>query len=374
MEKQVPSIVAELLYHHDCVIIPGFGGFVARHVPASVHPGLHSVFPPSKSVLFNKNLVNNDGLLANALIEQLNLSYTNAVNLIGNFAEECHRQLHQNLRLEMDNIGVLYLDTEKNIQFEPQADMNYLLHSFGLSAVYAHPVAVPETKVVEIKEKAVEKFVDRKEVINEKISADKRTRTRRLVAAAIASPFVIGLAFLLSTSVAPKNSVLAGLNPFGSHSKAEYKEGKYNLRKLAEQSKKEFYAVEEDEKIILNENGHGTLTLNENMKNIVFVYVKAIDPEADKTKVQTHKKNTYNSSNQNVSGSFQVVLGCFSVKDNAERLVHNLNSQNINAGISGVNNKGLFVVSAGGFDTKDSAKGLLENLRSSYPNAWIMAK
>ncbi|MBC7862482.1 MAG: HU-CCDC81 and SPOR domain-containing protein [Bacteroidia bacterium] len=370
MEKQIPVLVAEMLYHHDCVIIPGFGGFVARHVPSFMHPGLHTVHPPSKSVLFNKNLVNNDGLLANGLIEKFNFSYPKAVAFITQFAEDCHRQLHQNLRLEMENIGVLYLDAEKNIQFEPRADLNYLLQSFGLSEVYAHPVLQ-----VEIKPKEKEEvFKDRKADFDraqsdktEKSVVARRTRMRKLVAVAVAAPFVLGLAFLLSTGVAPKNSALADMNPFRTKEKPHYTQGRYTPKKIKEKENPAFNQIE------LSSDGTAKIVISEDPRNIVFVFVKDIDPAKDKTNVKNKIKNLPYSK-KHVSGNFQVILGCFGVKDNADRLVQNLNSRNINAGISGVNNNGLYVVSAGGFDTKDSANVLLNSIRQSYPSAWIMAK
>jgi hypothetical protein len=362
MEKQVSVFVAELLYSHDCVIIPGFGGFVARHVPSFIHPGLHTVHPPSKSVLFNKNLVNNDGLLANSMIEKFNISYTEAVERISKFAEDCHRTLHQNLRLELENIGVLYLDTEKNIQFEPKEDLNFLIKSFGLSPVYAQPVLTEDTQT----KKPEVNFADRKVVIEPVIKPSSRVRTRVLLY--VGAPLALALLFLLGTNVAPKNSAFASLNPFGSKEQGRYSEGKFMMKKFKEKDAA-------DTKIILNENGTGQLTLSGSMKNIVFVYVNET-AEKDKTRVKKDLTNNFSwiSKKQNVSGNYQVVIGCFMEKDNAERLVHNLHSRNINAGISGVNARGLYVVSTGGFDTRDSATVLLNNVRQSFPSAWVMRK
>ena len=67
--------VCELLRAHDCVILPGFGGFVSGYAPASVHPVTHVFQPPHKHVLFNRNLKTDDGLLLNRLLPNLLLSY-----------------------------------------------------------------------------------------------------------------------------------------------------------------------------------------------------------------------------------------------------------------------------------------------------------
>jgi hypothetical protein len=62
-EMQLNKQIIDLLFEHDCVIIPGFGGFVAQYSSASFEEISQSFVPPSKSILFNKNLINNDGLL-----------------------------------------------------------------------------------------------------------------------------------------------------------------------------------------------------------------------------------------------------------------------------------------------------------------------
>ena len=79
MEK-VDKHISELLYQHDCVIVPEFGGFVANYCSAKIHPTQHTFTPPSKSIVFNSNLKNNDGLLANhiALAENTNYPEANA--------------------------------------------------------------------------------------------------------------------------------------------------------------------------------------------------------------------------------------------------------------------------------------------------------
>ena len=59
----VSFFISELLYKHDCVILPGFGGFVTQFVPAKIHPINHTFYPPSKNILFNSKLTRDDGLL-----------------------------------------------------------------------------------------------------------------------------------------------------------------------------------------------------------------------------------------------------------------------------------------------------------------------
>ena len=68
-----------VLQKKDCVIIPDFGGFVANYLPARLDETSNRIFPPSKHLLFNKNLINNDGLLAHRISAEEGVSYESAL-------------------------------------------------------------------------------------------------------------------------------------------------------------------------------------------------------------------------------------------------------------------------------------------------------
>ena len=60
---ELSGYIGDLLQKHNCVIVPEFGGFIANYKSAVIDTVNNRINPPSKSVLFNPNLVNNDGLL-----------------------------------------------------------------------------------------------------------------------------------------------------------------------------------------------------------------------------------------------------------------------------------------------------------------------
>ena len=63
MKKSVSYYISELLFLHDCVIIPDFGGFIGKKRSAILNTTTGTLNPPSKQIVFNKNLNANDGLL-----------------------------------------------------------------------------------------------------------------------------------------------------------------------------------------------------------------------------------------------------------------------------------------------------------------------
>ena len=68
---EINQIIKELLQLHDCVIFPNLGGFVAQYSPANFDEKKSVLSPPHKQILFNKNLVNNDGLLVMPLHKKI---------------------------------------------------------------------------------------------------------------------------------------------------------------------------------------------------------------------------------------------------------------------------------------------------------------
>jgi low affinity Fe/Cu permease len=136
----ISRYISELLHEHDCVIIPGFGGFVCSYHPAEIHPGQHSFHPPSKRILFNKELKTNDGLLANHIAVKEKSSFNEALHKIEEEAHEMNRCLEEGERINLLHIGVLYADNQGNIQFDQDTTVNYLKEAFGLATFISPPI------------------------------------------------------------------------------------------------------------------------------------------------------------------------------------------------------------------------------------------
>src|SRR5580698_5706270 len=101
----VEEIIRSLLFRHDCVIIPGFGGLVAAYAPAQVHPTQHIFLPPHKSIAFNKNLNNNDGLLITEISQKENISYVEAALQLQHFVRNLESSLKNKGSFILPSIG-----------------------------------------------------------------------------------------------------------------------------------------------------------------------------------------------------------------------------------------------------------------------------
>ena len=145
----VEQLIGNLLLRHNCVIIPSFGGFVAQRISARIDYKSGTMLPPGKSILFNRQLLNNDGLLVNEFARENNVSFNEASKELDALVEQWNVTLTQGGRIEIERVGNLFFDEERNICFEQDRFANLLLESFGLGSV--HFVSEEDVRIVEHK-------------------------------------------------------------------------------------------------------------------------------------------------------------------------------------------------------------------------------
>lgn len=136
----------DLLFEHDCVIVPGFGGFLAHYRPARIDEQRRVIHPPAKELSFNRHLTRHDGLLVDRLIRREGLEYQAAKGQVEEELGQWRQMLQRQGRLELPRIGTFFHDAEGNLQFDPDRRVNYLKDAFGLRSVAAVPVARPGLK------------------------------------------------------------------------------------------------------------------------------------------------------------------------------------------------------------------------------------
>ena len=108
-----------LLLSNDCVIVPDFGGFMAHHVDARYDGRDNMFLPPLRTVGFNPQLTMNDSLLALSYVETYDISYPEALRRIEDEVVEIRQSLENEGKFEIENIGMLFLNEDGNISFEP---------------------------------------------------------------------------------------------------------------------------------------------------------------------------------------------------------------------------------------------------------------
>jgi nucleoid DNA-binding protein len=136
----VTAYIRELLFGHDCVIVPGFGGFIGNYTPARIDRSTDTFYPPVKKISFNRNLNHNDGLLVGRISGSCKINYSDARNLVEEFVAGLRKKLEKGEKVVFDNIGSFVNNHEGNIQFEPDSNVNYHLDSYGLEPFQCLPL------------------------------------------------------------------------------------------------------------------------------------------------------------------------------------------------------------------------------------------
>lgn len=152
----ISNHIQDLLYRYECVVLPGFGAFLSQKQSAYIDESSNEFYPPKKVISFNRQLIKNDGLLANYISEVEHVKYNAANNMIQEFVYDLENSLQNDAKAELATIGNFYLDAEDKLQFEPYTEVNFLTQSFGLASYKTMPVnrEAYKKQVEELEEKA----------------------------------------------------------------------------------------------------------------------------------------------------------------------------------------------------------------------------
>ena len=124
--------IKELLLLNDCVIIPGFGGFVSNYKSAGNRSARFT--PPTKTVNFNKKLNFNDGLFINHVSLKDGIGYIASKKKVELLVQELNYRLTDGEEIKIEGIGTLQYDAHENLIFTPKVEGNLNLDSFGLAS------------------------------------------------------------------------------------------------------------------------------------------------------------------------------------------------------------------------------------------------
>ena len=146
--KDLNVYIEELLYKHQCVIIPKFGAFISNRKSAQMAED-KTFDPPKRELSFNPSLTSNDGLLIKYISEQTGIEYNLVEDYVNLAVEGWKRILQQDQTLNLEKIGALRLVGEGRISFEPADDVNFLTDSFGMEPFVPHEVTASDLKIEE---------------------------------------------------------------------------------------------------------------------------------------------------------------------------------------------------------------------------------
>jgi hypothetical protein len=347
--------IADLLYHHECVIVPGLGGFIKAFHPARILHTTNEFFPPSGSVAFNSGLSGNDGLLANYIASVEKKSYREAIQELRNWSDSCLEILNQGKDVVLEGIGKLEMNASGKIEFSPLKQTNFNADAFGLPVFFA-------------------KVVDSEPIIVADIQPVKRiyrsTKLNRLIPetlkwAAVLAPFVaFGILGTLKGNLVD-NYVH---NYSGMYAWVRSTPGKTAPIHITRQPvKKELSAeaVQSPAEILAKEN-------------ISFIPNTVSYAELAKQNLSISSADVpafYPEETTSIELKYHIIGGAFRDYNNAVKLIRMLEEKGYPASIVDTTASGLYIVSMKGFNSyTEAATQLYEIKKNGFTASWIMKK
>lgn len=397
-----------LLLDNDCVIVPGLGGFMAHHVCAVYNTETQTFIPPTRQLGFNAQLQINDSLLAQSYIEAYDISYPEALRRIEDEVTELKQKIQNEGFCELYDIGVLRLNVEGKIEFEPCEAGILTPRLYGLNTLDIRPLAAvasaeqkkPKTVISPINNeqpkpipqltKHTEKDVDVKDVADDngktkdyephitiRISTLKHLGT---VAAVILALFVFALPFgkMIQPEISKSyldTGILYNILPEGvrSPSTDTSRNLTFNTAKpvnndstKADTTAKELPAVDNTD--VAND----LVAANAKVQEAKEAEKKNVAAKAD----QNAKAEQKTKIEQNTNGNhfFSIVLASRVTKTNAEEFVGKLKKSGFGKAevVSRANGSKVIY---GRFTSEAEAQKFLRDLRSSaeaFTDGWVM--
>lgn len=313
----ISNYICELLYRYDCVIVPEFGALLTHRISAQLSSDKKVFYPPQKRLSFNQQILTNDGLLANYISVNEEISYESAVAKVAHFVNQIKQELAEKGRLSLNEIGLFNLNHEQKLVFEPVHATNYLTEAFGLATFQTNTV-VRETlkqEVVELEEKVpVIAFTPEK----------RRNFKPFTVAASVAAALVIGGALFMNSY---KNNV-------------------------------------EDHNMV--ETLKGMQMAEDEIQSASFA-LDILSP-LPSISVSVNKKETVTET-----GNYHVVAGAFREFANVEKKMSQLKRKGFDPAYIGANKYGLHQVVYKSFTSRNEAVNALNTIkRTENSRAWLL--
>lgn len=371
----VEQLIGDLLLRHNCVIVPAFGGFVANQSSAVIDYANGIMLPPKKSLMFNRQLINNDGLLVNELAVANSLNYLDAQGVVSTLVNDWTEKLRKGERIVLDCVGHLYYDSERNICFEQDRFFNLLLESYGLGKVQfitekevrtamdlgQKEILSEEGTIKVIDFRQVNEIENKEEIIIPHPTLKKHTKIWRYVAAACMLPIAFYSFWIPMHSDVLESGMLSikDFNPFYSSAEGVYKP----IEKVYEKMPERIETLEE----MIAKLPADVSVISYAFDDDLFIPVRIKEEQVTLNILPETSSNTVASSD------YHFIVGCFSSEVNAVNLVNKLKANGFNASIAGEAN-GLTRVSAGSAISSDELQSTITKASASGYTGWVLKK
>ncbi len=337
------DILISLLQKHDFAGLPNFGAFVTRTNSVQYKPGTNLLIPPSKHIMFNKNIIHQDGLLVNALMQSQNITFKEAEAQINLFVEYLQSVLTFKKQIELKGLGLFYIEKEKDIRFEPFAEGIPLAHSFGLEQIQAIKLVNKQ-----IENNKPKNFMDRTTIPLQTNRSNKKAT--KIAIATVSTALILLFCAIFLGKNNTQSTFTSSFSLFNSTTPVYVpSDSKIEIQLLSEVQVPNFKTLNKNSSVKLF-NSSKIITV------IPFAFTKT-------------DKSVFRSL-MNSRAKYQVIIGSYKKQYNIIKSINRVAKMQLKAYVYKKSN-GLATLSIAGFDTDYLAKQFAANIQDICPQSWV---
>ncbi len=139
--RELARHIESLVLRHNCVIVPGLGGFVTQYVPARFVEEENLFLPPCRTVGFNPRLTINDGLVVQSYMQAYDTSFPEAARIVDEDVRQLREAILREGGCDIKGIGRLSLNEAGDYDFTPDEAGVLSPELYALDSCPAVPVA-----------------------------------------------------------------------------------------------------------------------------------------------------------------------------------------------------------------------------------------
>ena len=339
---RLDAVIADLMYDNDCVVVPGFGAFLAIHTSAKLNAHSHVIYPPSRNVGFNSRIKHQDGMLTHAVSQLLHISMSEAQVIIENSVANWLNQLAVDNRVALEGLGVVFHDASGQLQFVPDRQQNFLASSYGLMPMHL-TVVRPE-------------FGSDKKGVGGDINW---TSVRKYAAVAVVL-LLLGASWLMGINYR-SDIGMSSLNPFSPVVECDYSSMERVSYPIAPEKNFDHWK----EVIELPKTDEATAVVDEVLENAT-----EIGKEKNMADTKVRQLTQQPITEPQATAGYAVIGGAFQEMGNAKRYLAKLKSRGYQSVFAGRRGN-LQLVAYGVFRTQAEAELAQQDIISNGDAAWI---
>jgi len=305
---------------YDCVILPGFGALIGNYQPSRLHPVTHLVQAPSKQLVYNRNLIKDDGLLTGTYSNKFGVDFSASRQIVESYVLHLKQAIQEGEKINLRSVGSFFNNVEGITVFQGDGASNLLAESYGLAPVQLSLIVrepIPERRPQPV-------FVNREAIV----AAPKPIRQWRKIALRVAPVFLLASLLTINSVIPSENRVHFSDFSFGQVFSASPETA---LQGMTVQSL----------------------------------------PAVRKAKITLPAENTFSAESANI----YLVAGCYSSADNANGMVDYLNEKGFEAALLDITPGGLYRVVYGSYPDITAASEELTQIKKGFnEEAWMLVK